>query len=115
MPLVLIHEVTLDGEPGAFVGAPHVSLRPAEPVDVPVRLHARFFLPIPAGTPRGEREQMRNARERPMDGPAACALLAAALDVLRGEAFVDERCVAEALVYRYFGEHVRTELRVFTL
>jgi Holliday junction resolvase RusA-like endonuclease len=113
--IALVHDVTIPGEPGAWSDLPRAALDVGKPLDTQLRVHAVFYVPLPKDAPRADAEKMLSGRVRPLGGFDIDRLTRLALEVLRGVVFVDERCVVEAIVQRFYGLEPRTELRVFTV
>jgi hypothetical protein len=87
---------------------------PEGPLGRPVRLHARFFFPVPDALDREDAEHARRGDWRP-GGPTTLELLRGLLEAARGCVICSDGDVAEAFVEKYFGADPRVELRIFSV
>jgi Holliday junction resolvase RusA-like endonuclease len=81
------------------------------PVTLPLRVHARFYLPMPAAATTKQREWMRNGRMRPRI--AINPLLRPVLEAMCGHVVVDESCIVEQHAEAWFSEDPRVEVRLY--
>lgn len=79
----------------------------SEPIDGPVALSLRFYLPIPASWSKKRTEAAKSGQERHIKKPDADNFAKAVMDACNGVLFIDDSQVVDMHVAKYYSDWPR--------
>lgn len=85
---------------------------PSQPLEWPLELTIMFYMPIPKGTSRAERERMIRHVRLPDKKPDEDNLAYLVTNALKGYVYDDDRRIVAKHVYKLYGTKPRTVIKV---
>lgn len=80
------------------------------PVDIPLGMELKIYLPIPKSVSKKKREQMLLQDLRPLKKPDTSNVLKAVEDGLNRVAYWDDTQIVETIAHRYYSDRPRVEV-----
>ena len=89
--------------------------RPNKPIEAPIALFLKFYMPIPKSTPKKYLEDMLSGKIRPTKNPDTDNLIKNLTDPLNTIFWKDDSQVVSLHAEKFYGDTPRTEVLIETL
>ena len=89
--------------------------RPSKPIEKPIALFLKFYMPIPKSMPKKNRQAITEGRLFPAKKPDIDNLCKAILDSLNKIYYKDDSLIVRITAEKIYSETPRTEVKIETL